>query len=230
MSARELLDGYQVKALEYLVAVAYLLLFVPFWRFVNAGVAPRATQPARAPARRAFEWFAVPDGLRFHPGHAWARGNGGDLVTVGVDDFARRLVGPLTAVQLPALGAAVRQGEAALELVADGKRIPMLSPLDGTVVAVNEDALAHPEAVSEDPYGRGWLFRVRPDRWATGVKQLLSDGLARRWMEGVGDRLRGEMSQELGLLLQDGGQPVQGIARELRPDRWDELARSYLLS
>jgi hypothetical protein len=49
-------------------------------------------------------------------------------------------------------------------------------------------------------------------------------------MEGVAEKLRGELSPALGVALQDGGQPVNGIAQELRPSAWDELARGYLLS
>ena len=64
--------------------------------------------------------------------------DGGDTVTVGISDFAQKLVGPLGRIQLPAVGASLAQGEPALALDA-GRRVamPMLSPVDGTVVAVN---------------------------------------------------------------------------------------------
>jgi glycine cleavage system H lipoate-binding protein len=225
---QDLLDGYQVKALEYLIAVGYLLLFVPFWRFVSGG-ALAAAEPVRARPLPPAEWFGVPEGLSFHPGHAWARFADG-LVTVGIDDFARKLVGPLDALELPRVGSALRQGEPALGLVADAKRVAVLSPVDGPVVAVNEEALRTPAGVREDPYGRGWLLRVKPERWRANASQLLSGGLARRWIEEVAERLRGELSPALGVALQDGGQPVDGIAKELLPHAWDELARRYLLS
>jgi glycine cleavage system H lipoate-binding protein len=229
MSPDDLLSAYQVKTLEYLLAVSYLLLFVPFWRFVN-GRTDAVAAASRVPAGSAADWFAVPEGLRFHPGHAWARRDAGDLVTVGMDDFARKLVGPLDALELPEIGSSVRQGEGTLRLVAGDKAIAMLSPVDGRVVAVNQDALQSPQLVSDDPYGRGWLFKVKPERWRANSRQLLAGVLARRWTEGVAEMLRGEGSLALGAVLQDGGQPVNGIARELHSDRWDQFARSYLLS
>ena len=79
----------------------------------------------------------MPADLFFHPGHTWVRLDGDDTVTVGISDFAQKLVGPLDRIQLPAVGASLAQGEAALALDADGASVPMLSPVDGTVVAVN---------------------------------------------------------------------------------------------
>ncbi len=229
MISNDLLSPHQVKTIEYLLAVGYLLLFVPFWRFVNGTSLP-ARLPARAGVRRSADWFLVPAWLHFHPGHMWARRDPRGLATVGLDDFACKLVGPLDSLELPPIGSSVRQGEPALRLESAGRSVAMLAPIDGTVVSVNQEALARPDAALSDPYDRGWLFRVKPEHWATSAKQLLSGGIARRWMEGVAEMLGRELHPDLGVALQDGGQPVNGIARELRGDRWNEFARTYLLS
>jgi glycine cleavage system H protein len=226
------LDGTgtdSAKALEYLIAVAYLLLFVPFWRLVNGGRAREAAVPAGRAAHGG--WFSVPAGLRFHPGHAWVDAPQADgVVTVGWDDFARKLMGPLTAVRLPAPGSVLAQGETGWRLLAGSSAVDMLSPLAGTVVAVNGQVAESPAVASDDPYGDGWLLKVRPSRWEADRKQLLSDGPARTWMEGVADDLRARAGAEPGPRLQDGGAPVAGIARELDPEGWAGLARSFLLS
>jgi glycine cleavage system H lipoate-binding protein len=230
MQAHEFLTSYQAKAVEYLIAVAYLLLFVPFWRFVNGQKA--AEQPVRAAVRerRRSAWFEMPDGVQFHPGHAWLRTNGGTVVALGLDDFAQKLVGPLSAVDLPPVGTALRQGEKAWRLRAGEKTIDMLAPVDGEIVAINADVAAAPDRIAADPYGEGWLLKVRPDKLDADLNQLLSGELARQWMENVTDSLRRRLSPELGLVLQDGGQPVHGLARELEPEGWVELCRSYFRS
>jgi glycine cleavage system H protein len=240
--AFDLLSVYPAKLLEYGLAVTYLLLFIPFWRYVQGGARSTADARARSGARAQRHaaivatagrpayagWFQVPAGVHLHPGHTWARLEPDGLVAVGADDFAHRLVGP-TRVQLPRLGTHVAQGEPAIELVLDDKRVPMLSPVDGTVVAVNSAAREKVDGL-DDPYGAGWLFKVKAPRLAANLRQLLVDAPAHRLLEDASERLALRMSPELGRVLQDGGAPIHGIARELAGDGWDDLARSFFLT
>ena len=232
MIPHDLFAMYAAKATEYLIAVSFLLLFIPFWRFVNGGRA--AERAVFATAQRwlgqVADWFVVPDHVYFHPGHAWARLGEANLVTVGVDDFAQKLVGNVSTLALPAVGARIAQGEKGWSLASGGKAVDMLSPVDGTVVAVNEQLLTSPGILHEDPYGAGWLLKVKAARPAANVKQLLSGALARRWIEEMGESLRMMMSPDLGRVYQDGGLPVQGIARSVGGERWDEVCRRFFLT
>ena len=243
----DFLSTYPAKLMEYGLAITYLLLFVPFWRYVQGGrrEAPetvRAAVPARreiaaailGPAgavalRRAAGWFHVPPGVHLHPGHTWARLEPDGLVSVGLDDFAHKLVGP-AAVELPALGAKVLQGDLAIELRDGGRDVALLSPVDGTVVAVNRAANGDDHGALEDPYGAGWLFKVKAPRLAANLRQLYAGAPAQRLLEDAGEALVRRMSPELGNLLQDGGTPVHGIARALGGDEWDVLAREFFLT
>lgn len=100
--------------------------------------------------------------------------------------------------------------------------------MDGNVVAVNEVVHAHPADAVRDPYGTGWLLKVEP-RWLTAnLKNLVSGDSARRFLDAAAQALSGRMSPELGVVLQDGGAPVHGIAREIDPEHWDEVVRHHL--
>ena len=183
--------------------------------------APRAG--ATAPA---YGWFQIPAGVNLHPGHTWARVEDDGVVTVGMDDFAQKLVGPAR-VSLPAIGARVAQGEPAFEVAAGNGSVPMLSPVEGTVIAVNEAARASPETLSE-PYGKGWLFKVKAPRLAHDLRQLISDNAATRFLEGAAEALAARMSPELGRVLQDGGAPILGIGPEIAGEQVDR-ARAEVL-
>jgi glycine cleavage system H lipoate-binding protein len=235
----DFLSIYPAKLLEYSLAIGYLLLFIPFWRYVQGGRKPAAEKVAAAarhaearPAARAApalpSWFQVPAGIHLHPGHTWARLEPDGLVAVGADDFAHKLVGAAR-VELPALGTRVAQGEPAFEIGDGEKDVPMLSPIDGTVVAVNQGVKDRPDGL-DDPYRRAWLFKVKAPRLAANFRQLLQDGAARRFMEEAEARIAMTLAPELGRVLQDGGVPVHGIARALAGDQWDDLARQFFLT
>jgi glycine cleavage system H lipoate-binding protein len=246
--AQDFLSLYPAKLMEYGLAIGYLLLFVPFWRYVQGGrlaaaaagvreapgpraaaVVAREARPAGATALRPTAgWFQVPAGIHLHPGHTWARLEKDGLVTIGIDDFAHKLVGPAT-VDLPALGARVAQGEPALALCDEGRAVPMLSPVDGTVVAVNPVAKAGAAALA-DPYGAGWLFKVKAPRLTANLRQLNAPAQALRLAEDAAEALVRRMNPELGRVLQDGGTPVHGIARALAGDDWEALAREFFLT
>jgi glycine cleavage system H protein len=251
MAPHDFLSIYPAKLMEYCLAISYLLLFIPFWRYVQGGrreatLAMRAAVPARpelAAAVAAFKpagavalprpagagWFHVPPGVHLHPGHTWARLEPNGLVSVGLDDFAHKLVGPAT-VELPALGAKVLQGEPAFELRDEGRNVPLLSPVDGTVVAVNPASNGNDHGALEDPYGAGWLFKVKAPRLAATLRQLHANAPAHRLLEDAGEALARQMDPELGRVLQDGGTPVHVIALALAGEGWDALARKFFLT
>lgn len=228
-----LADLQAAKAVEYLLAVGFLALFVPFWRYA----APRSAQPVAAPAPSPVPepvlaarpeptgWFQVPDGLGLHPGHAWAKAAGPGDILVGVDDFARAVMGRIYDVDLPPAGTTIRQGEPAFTLRGAAGPLPVISPVDGMVVASNPSARVG--AIESDPYGAGWLLRVHAPRFKSNAKQLLSGSAARAWMEDVAKRLRGVLAPDLGPALADGGVPVSGFAAEVAPAAWERIKSEF---
>lgn len=221
-------DIFATKGVEYLLVIAALLLFIPFWRMVSRPAAVLAAVENVIPAVSG--WFHLPERLYYHQGHSWAMPEEGGLVRVGIDDFAQKLVGKVDGVELPPIGSRVAQGEKGWSLRAGAKTIDMLSPVDGNVVAVNEQLLKSPGDIGKDPYGQSWLLKVQAPRVSANLKNLLSGALAVKWMEGVRENLLTRMNYNLGAVSQDGGVPVDGIARNLDRERWDEIVKEYLLT
>jgi glycine cleavage system H lipoate-binding protein len=227
MFGHDFLAGYSAKLLEYGLAVSYLALFVAFWRYVQGG--KKAPQPAAefAPERAApTGWFEIPADVALHPGHTWARPLADGTVAVGLDDLGHRLVGAVEHVELPRAGAQVLQGELVVRLGAGGKSVGLLSPVDGEVLAYNAEIAAHP-GESAEPYGQAWLFKVRPTHWKRNQAQLLAGPAARDWIEEQARQLYAKLTPEPAALLQDGGVPINGIAREVDPEHWDDIARLF---
>ena len=103
---------------------------------------------------------SYPDDLRYHREHDWARVDG-DEATLGITWFAQDSLGELVHFEPPAEGATVTQGEPYGELESVKAVSDVIAPLSGEVLEVNAKVVDAPETVNEDPYGEGWLIRIR---------------------------------------------------------------------
>jgi glycine cleavage system H lipoate-binding protein len=222
----------QARQAEYIIALVGLFGYIAFWRVLNGGrVETRAVrETVRAFAAR-LSGFLAPSNVMFHPGHAWARVEGGDIVTVGMDDFAAKLLGSVDSISLPKVGSKVRQGSLGWLFKADSRVIHMLSPVEGEVVAINNAVADSPGAAFQDPYGDGWLFKVRSSNLIPNLKNMVPGGMIAQWFENIRENLAGRhLAPAEAALYADGGEPIQGIARAVDPEKWDDLAREFFLT
>jgi glycine cleavage system H protein len=101
-----------------------------------------------------------PDELRYHPEHDWARIEG-DEATLGVTWFAQDSLGELVHFEPPDVGSKIAKDSSYGEVESVKAVSDLITPLSGEVIEVNEKVVAAPETVNEDPYGEGWLVRIR---------------------------------------------------------------------
>jgi glycine cleavage system H protein len=227
MESFSYVDIFATKHIEYLLVIVFLLLFIFFWRFLSTP-AKRVFEAAEKFVPVINEWFSLPEEIYYHLGHSWAAPEGKNLVKVGVDDFAQKLIGKINAIQVPGIGSTINQGDKGWTLEVDSKTIDMLSPVDGKVVAINEKIVSSPENINKYPYV-SWLMEVESPRFSANKKQLVSGTLAKKWMEEVKENLLSRMNYNLGLVYQDGGLLVDGMAKNLDKDKWDEIAKEFFL-
>jgi glycine cleavage system H protein len=101
-----------------------------------------------------------PENLRYTREHEWILVRDHEA-TVGITDFAQHELGDVVFVELPEVGVPVSEGKA-FGVVESVKAVSdVYAPVDGTVTAVNDDVRAKPELVNQDPYGGGWLVKIR---------------------------------------------------------------------
>jgi len=103
----------------------------------------------------------VPSDLKYLETHQWVRVDENGLATVGITDFAQQQLGDVVYIGVPELGAIVTGGEEAGVAESVKSASDVFSPVTGEVVEINELLEDEPEKVNEDPYGEGWLFRVK---------------------------------------------------------------------
>ena len=225
MEGIRFVDIYATKGIEYLIVIAFFAVVVVFSHYLYGRRRALAVVPEESGTR-----FRVPEKLLYHQGHAWLRPQTGSIGVVGLDDFAQKLVGKVDSLELPPVGARLTQGAKAWNLVVDHARIPMLSPANGEVVEVNQEVLRSPGLLQHDPYGNGWLLKIKDPAIASDTRNLLSGKVARAWIENSLERLNPIPHTSPGMVLQDGGLPVEGIARVVAGEKWQELARTCLMT
>jgi glycine cleavage system H protein len=101
-----------------------------------------------------------PDDLRYHPEHDWARVEGDEAV-FGITWYAQDALGEVVYFDTPQVGAAVSVGQSYSEIESVKAVSDVIAPVSGEIVAVNAAVSDTPELVNNDPYGEGWLVRVR---------------------------------------------------------------------
>lgn len=120
----------------------------------------------------------IPAELKYLSSHEWARIENDGTITVGITDFAQDQLGDVVYVQLPEVGTVVafEQDIAVVESVKAASDI--YAPASGTIVAINDALPDTPELINEDPYGKGWFFKIQPDANNSANNLLDAQGYA----------------------------------------------------
>jgi len=174
--------------------------------------------------------YRYSDSYYYHEGHAWARVEYGGGVRVGVDDFLLRLLGCPTGWQLPRIGDRVCQGDPGLVLSREQNHAKVLSPIQGTVVAVNLQALKQPALVHADGYQKGWLFLVEPDRLKKNLESLCFGERGKEMLLSDVHLLQELVLGEYGRMAATGAPPVDDVFSQVLEIGWTKLVRTFLRS
>ena len=176
-----------------------------------------ALRRARGPEETAGHFgFDLPLDRLYHRGHTWVRPEPDGTLTVGLDDMARRLVGPPERIALPAAGERLQVNGPAGRLRTRGREVRVLSPVDGKVVGVGGD-------------GAAFTLRIDPGESAD-LRHLLSGDEVRAWALRELERLQRSLgSSALGAALADGGELVEDLGSALPGDRYDAVLGDMLL-
>ncbi|MBJ9704331.1 MULTISPECIES: glycine cleavage system protein GcvH [Acinetobacter] len=114
-----------------------------------------------------------PSELKYARTHEWVKIEG-DLVITGITDHAQDELGDLVYVETPKVGSQVTAGEQAGVVESVKTASDIHAPVSGTVVEVNTDLEDDPDFVNDDPYGKGWIYKIKPDNIAD-VEKLLTN-------------------------------------------------------
>jgi glycine cleavage system H protein len=116
----------------------------------------------------------VPADLKYTKSHEWLRVLPDGNLEIGITDHAQHALGDLVFVEVPEAGRSVRAGEACAVVESVKAASDVYAPLSGEVIAGNPQLAAEPQVLNSDPYGAGWLMRLKPAAGALAAAELLS--------------------------------------------------------
>jgi glycine cleavage system H protein len=106
----------------------------------------------------------VPTNIKYLKSHEWVRIEGDGTITVGISDHAQHALGDLVFVDAPEVGKECKAGDACAVVESVKAASDIYSPASGEVIASNADLGATPELINQDPYGKGWIYKLKPSK------------------------------------------------------------------
>ena len=226
---------FETKGIEYLIIIAFLLVIIPFWVIINKESSIKS-QIRSAIGVLTEGILRIPKGLLFNKNHTWTYLKKSGVAEVGIDDFLLHITGEVKFTDLKEPGSLISRGDLLVGVDHEGKILKVYSPISGTIADTNRLLTDTPGVVNEDPYEKGWIYKIYPSRWIEETHTCYMADKAVAWtrleLQRFKDFLAGSLTKytpEVSMvLLQDGGElcdrPLSGLPDEI----WHDFQKSFL--
>jgi glycine cleavage system H protein len=128
----------------------------------------------------------VPADLRYTKSHEWIRTRADGSLEIGITDHAQQALGDLVFVEVPEAGRSVKAGEACAVVESVKAASDVYAPIAGQISEGNARLTAEPETVNQQPYGEGWLMRLKPAAGALAAAELMSAADYQKFLDAEG--------------------------------------------
>lgn len=226
---------FETKGVEYLVIIAFLLLLIPFWISLNRQVKIKQ-QMRKAMGVLSHGILKVEHGIFYSKNHTWAYLEKSGVAKVGMDDLLLHITGELKVRHLKNPGESISKGELLAEVDQNGKSLRIFSPVSGKIIDSNPALNENYTLLNEDPYGKGWIYSLKPSNWIAEIPSLYLADEAANWLKKELDRYKDFLALNLGkyipdtpiAILQDGGELVDNSLSELPEEMWQDFQKEFL--
>ncbi|MFC2111278.1 glycine cleavage system protein H [Bacteroidota bacterium] len=230
------IDIFDTKGVEYLFVIGYLLILIVFWRVSNKQV-KITKQIQKILGHVSAKILRIPQGLFYNKNHTWAHLEKSGTAKVGLDDFLQHITGEVKFNNLKNPGDTINKGDLLTEIKQNGKNLKIFSPISGKIQSTNSLLYDSPEILNEDPYEKGWIYKITPSNWVAETNSYYLAEEATNWstkeLERFKDFLSGGLMQKYSsepsmVLLQDGGELRDNILSELPDEVWQDFQKEFL--
>jgi glycine cleavage system H protein len=226
---------FETKGIEYLIIIAFLILIVPFWIIINKQSAIKL-QARKALGILSANILRIPRGLFYSRNHTWAHLERSGNAMVGLDDFLLHVTGEIKFKSLKKPDEFISKCDLIAEIVQHGKILKITSPISGKIVSTNSRLKYNAGILNEDPYGKGWIYKIYPSRWIEEISSYYLAEEAIEWSRRELIRFKDFLAESVNkyspetsmLILQDGGELCDRPLSELPDEVWQDFQKSFL--
>ena len=226
---------FEMKGIEYLAIVAFFAILIPFWIFLNKEVKTKKnTQKSLGTLTP--DSLKIPHGLFFSRFHTWTHLERSGVAKVGLDDLLVHITGEVAFSRLLDSGDRIKKGDFLGEIVQNDKRLKVYSPISGEIMETNSVLIKNPELMNEDPYLKGWIYKIKPTSWVTDTQSYFLAEDASLWARQELTRFKDFLSESIvkyspdpsSVVLQDGGELRDQPLSELSTEVWQDFQIDFL--
>ncbi|MCX6270892.1 MAG: hypothetical protein NTU44_06675 [Bacteroidetes bacterium] len=226
---------FETKGIEYLAIITFFLMLIPFWIVLNKQV-KIARQIQKVLGILSAKSLKVPQGLFYSENHTWSHLEQSGAARVGLDDLLVHITGEINLKSLKNPGDQIRKGELLAEIDQKGKRLRVFSPITGKILKTNGLLIESPEIINEDPYGKGWIYKIKPTNWISETSSCYLAEEATNWSTTELNRFKDFLAKSVVkyspdqsmTILQDGGEICDYPLSEMPGEIWQDFQESFL--
>lgn len=226
---------FDTKGIEYIAIISFFLLLIPFWLALNKKEKIKE-QFQKAIGFLTAAVLRIPQGIFYSKNHTWAYLEKSGAAKVGLDDLLLHITGEVNIRQFKNPGENINKGDLLAEMDQNGKSLSVFSPISGTILDSNTELIANQELLNADPYGKGWLYSIKPTNWVAEMPSCYLADEATDWFENELIRYKDFLAMNLPkylpeasfATLQDGGELVDNSLSELPVELWQDFQQEFL--
>ncbi len=224
---------FDTKGIEYLVIISFFIILIPFWLLLNreVDVTKRLKKVLQflSPAR-----LVIPQGIFYSKHHSWVFLEKNGVAKMGIDDLLLKITGIVNIRFLKNREEMIRKGDLVAEVFQQGKTLQLYAPISGKILYSNTELNDNQALLMKETFGKGWVYSIKPSNWLEDVSDCYLAEDATLWFNQEFDRYKdflAAQSQRAGMIvLQEGGELVEGSLSALPNESWNAFQKEFLKS